>query len=281
MLLKSILSTPPTSFLVDPPANDNSAKPPVGVPEFLQSVHIKPEHNTNKSKFAALSKEELLQQIKVRETELQQLLQGVGRQEFNSPPGGKWKINAQTLAGKPVPQGEWIKPPSKPKFGQIGGEATTSSGLIDFDNFDPQDFKVPDTGAWNKLTQTATNGPSLSDLQKLVNINLQEFETPISGKWNATTLLKLANNARKNGPKKTQLQNLLDNLSQEEFSVPSKGPWNIKETVTSVAITPSTAAIQTVTIKTTDLQNFQEKSPAVPDGLQSSPGRRKGNCTSP
>ena len=125
MLLKSILSTPPTSFLVDPPASDTEdvklTNPLVNLnsPKFVQSVHSKAEpgssqhKNTNKSKFAALSKEELLQQIKVRETELQRLLQGVGTQQFDSPPGGKWKINAQTLAGKPVPQGEWIKPPSE------------------------------------------------------------------------------------------------------------------------------------------------------------------------
>ena len=80
MLLKSILSTPPTSFLVDPPASDTEdvklTNPLVNLnsPQFVQSVHSKAEpgssqhKNTNKSKFAALSKEELLQQIKVRET---------------------------------------------------------------------------------------------------------------------------------------------------------------------------------------------------------------------
>ena len=277
--MKSVLSTPPTSFLINTRVRDQSdaklTNPLAKLPQMLQSNIVKPvnsiaepskppKHLANKSKFAALSKEELLQQIKLRETELQGLLQGVSRKEFKTPPGGKWKINAQTLAGKPVPQGEWIKPPSKPQVNSVQvptePDTATPGELIDFANFNPNDFKVPDSGAWNKLTQTATN-PSLSDLQKLVNINLQEFETPISGKWNATTLLKLANNAEKNGPKKTQLQKLLDNLSQEEFSVPSKGPWNIKETVTSVALTPSTAAIQTVTIKTTELQNFLEKSP--------------------
>ena len=280
----SFLSTPPTTFTTNNRENNSKLTNPLAnIPQFLQDNTNQQftivngnqiVHNSNQTQsgkiptfdnFAAVTKEDLLQQIKLRESELQQLLQGVNKKEFQMPAGaGKWKIRAQTLAGKPVPQGEWIQPPSKPDLGVLdnanGGK--DANRLIDFANFDPNEFNIPSAGAWNKLQHKQNISSPLSEIQKLENINLQEFETPISGKWNATTLLKLANIAKKNGPKSTDLQNLLDNISHQEFSAPSLGPWNLKESVTSIAITPSTATVQTVTVKSTDLQNFLEKLPS-------------------
>ena len=168
------------------------------------------------------------------------------------------------LSGKPVPEGQWIKPPSQPGPGEIQLEqklngAVNANGLIDFANFNSNEFDIPESGVWDKLQHRNKSSKFPLDIQNLENINLQEFETPISGKWNATTILKLANIAKKNGPKTTDLQKILENLSSQDFSPPSNGPWNIKESVTSIAITPSTATIQTVTVKSTDLQNLIEK----------------------
>ena len=280
----SFLSTPPTTFTTNNRENNSKLTNPLAnIPQFLQDNTNQQftivngnqiVHNSNQTQsgkiptfdnFAAVTKEDLLQQIKLRESELQQLLQGVNKKEFQMPAGaGKWKIRAQTLAGKPVPQGEWIQPPSKPDLGVLDNANGGKDGnrLIDFANFDPNEFNIPSAGAWDKLQHKQNISSPLSEIQKLENINLQEFETPISGKWNATTLLKLANIAKKNGPKSTDLQNLLDNISHQEFSAPSLGPWNLKESVTSIAITPSTATVQTVTVKSTDLQNFLEKLPS-------------------
>ena len=93
--------------------------------------------------FPAMSKQELLKQIKLRETELQQLLKGVNKKEFKTPSGGKWKIKSQVLAGKAVPKGEWIIPPTKPELGSFkpsegfrGGDAipaTQEDVLLDLD----------------------------------------------------------------------------------------------------------------------------------------------------
>ena len=82
---------------------------------------------------------------------------------------------------------------------------------------------------------------------------------PQSGTWNATTLLKLAKLAQTSGPRSSDLQKLLQNLPANEFSTPSSGAWNIRETV--VSSTPSSAGPQTVTIRTTDLQQLLEKTP--------------------
>ena len=229
---------------------------------FQSPVNSKSGKSENKShfnNFAAVSKAELLQQIKLRENELQQLLQGVNTKEFQTPQSGKWKITAQTLAGKPVPEGQWIKPPSKPELDTTneGNGAEDASQLIDFTNFDPNEFDIPQSGVWDKL-QHKQNSSFPFRIQNQENINVQEFQTPISGKWNATTLLKLANIAKKNDPKTADLHKLLDNLSNQEFSAPSLGPWNIKESVTSIAITPSTANIQTLTVKSTDLSHIIE-----------------------
>jgi len=250
--------------------NDTTTQPMI--------IQSKPKSKSNK--FAALSKEELIKQIKLRETELQELLQGVNQQEFEVPAGGKWKIKSQVLAGKPVPTGEWILPPTKPNLSELGPkdelggdtiQATSEKGLIDLDQFHPSDFETPASGAWSgpKNPQTgpqtaAFTDSSLNSLQNLLinNLNKNEFNTPSSGKWNATTLLKLTNIAKKSGPKTTELQKFLNNLSTNEFSPPSSGKWNIKETVTSVAVTPSTAGVQTVTIRTTNLQQLLEKTPA-------------------
>ena len=236
------MESPPSSSVV------NAFQPPV------HSKSGKSENKSHFDNFAAVSKEELLQQIKLRENELQQLLQGVNTHEFQTPQSGKWKITAQTLAGKPVPQGQWIKPPSKLELDTTNGVngAEDASRLIDFTNFNPNEFDIPQSGVWDKL-QHKQNSSFPFRIQNQENINLKEFQTPISGKWNATTLLKLANIAKKNDPHK-----LLDNLSNQEFSAPSLGPWNIKESVTSIAITPSTANIQTVTIKSTDLRSIIE-----------------------
>ena len=231
------------------------------------SVHSeKPEKTSDSVNIAAVvSKEELLKQIKLRETELQQMLQGVSSQEFQIPAAGKWKIRAQTLAGKPVPQGQWIQPPSKPEVGKVdqapGGEAGGQLP-VNLSGFSASEFEVPKSGAWDKLQGRVniSKSPTVLEFQNLENINLQEFETPISGKWNATTLLKLANIAKKNGPGNTDLQKLLESmLEPHQFSAPSSGPWNIQESVSSIAITPSTATVQTITIKSTDIQNNLEK----------------------
>ena len=242
---------------------------PVIIVNVENSVHNQTEIDGKIPTFdnfaAAVSKEDLLQQIKLRETELQKLLHGVKTEDFQIPSSGKWKIRAQTLAGKPVPQGQWIKPPSKPELEQVDlaqtNGANNAKGLIDFANFNTKEFDIPESGVWDKLQDQKNSSSFLSGIQNLENINLQEFETPISGKWNATTLLKLANIAKKNGPKSTDLQKLVNNLSYQELSAPAVGPWNIKESVTSIAITPSTATIQTVTVKSSDLQNILEKLP--------------------
>ena len=242
------MESPPSSSSVvnvfQPPVNSKSGKS---------------ENKSHFNNFAAVSRDVLLQQIKLRENELQQLLQGVNTNEFQTPQSGKWKITAQTLAGKPVPEGQWIKPPSKPELdtaNELNG-AEDASRLIDFTNFDPNEFDIPQSGVWDKLRHKQ-NSSFPFGIQNQENINVQEFQTPISGKWNATTLLKLANIAKKNDPKTTDLHKLLDNLSHQEFSAPSLGPWNIKESVTSIAITPSTANIQTLTVKSTDLRNIIE-----------------------
>ena len=180
------------------------------------SVHSeKPEKTSDSVNIAAVvSKEELLKQIKLRETELQQMLQGVSSQEFQIPAAGKWKIRAQTLAGKPVPQGQWIQPPSKPEVGKVdqapGGEGGQLP--VNLSGFSASEFEVPKSGAWDKLQGRVniSQSPTVLEFQNLENINLQEFETPISGKWNATTLLKLANIAKKNGPGNTDLQKFLE-----------------------------------------------------------------------
>merc|ERR1711941_56984 len=116
--------------LTNPLANivkvEEMESPPSSVVNVSQPpVNSKSEQSGSKfqfNNFAAVSKEELLQQIRLGENELQQLLQGVNTQEFQTPQSGKWKITAQTLAGKPVPEGQWIKPPSKPELGVNGAE---------------------------------------------------------------------------------------------------------------------------------------------------------------
>ena len=269
--MKLILSTPPTPFITNNNENKNKLtnplanivkveemeSPPSSVVNVSQPpVNSKSEQSGSKfqfNNFAAVSKEELLQQIRLRESELQQLLQGVNTQEFQTPQSGKWKITAQTLAGKPVPEGQWIKPPSKPELGVNGAE--DANRLIDFTNFNPNEFDIPQSGEWDKQKHNSTFP---FEIQNQENINLQEFQTPISGKWNATTLLKLANITKKNGAKTTDLQNLIDNLTNQELSAPSLGPWNIKESVSSIAITPTTATVQTITLKSTDMRNIIE-----------------------
>jgi hypothetical protein len=58
-----------------------------------------------------LRKQQLMHQIRLKESQLQQLLAaGVASQEFSPPSGGRWKIQSQRLGGQPVPEGEWILP---------------------------------------------------------------------------------------------------------------------------------------------------------------------------
>ena len=68
-----------------------------------------------KVKEGQLRKQQLMHQIKLKETELQQLLAGGlstadGTEEFDLPTSGRWKIQSQRLGGQPVPAGEWILP---------------------------------------------------------------------------------------------------------------------------------------------------------------------------
>jgi hypothetical protein len=58
-----------------------------------------------------LRKQQLMHQIRLKESELQKLLAvGVSGQESSVPSSGRWKIQSQRLGGQPVPDGEWILP---------------------------------------------------------------------------------------------------------------------------------------------------------------------------
>ena len=61
-----------------------------------------------KAKESELERERLMQEIKVKESELQELLVGVERTD--PPPPGTWRIQSQVLDGKEIPEGEWILP---------------------------------------------------------------------------------------------------------------------------------------------------------------------------
>ena len=57
-----------------------------------------------------LEKQRLIHEMRLKETELQKLLSGLNKQEFEVPEQGKWKIQSQILGDNPVPKGEWIFP---------------------------------------------------------------------------------------------------------------------------------------------------------------------------
>ena len=245
--------------------------------------------------FPAMSKQELLKQIKLRETELQQLLKGVNKKEFNTPSGGKWKIKSQVLAGKAVPKGEWIIPPTKPELGNFkpsegfrGGDAipaTQDDVLLDLDQvgLNPSNFVTTASGARLVPPQqsdkaAALANPSLTQLQDILHSNLdpKEFRFPSGGAWNATTLLKLAKLAQNSGPDESpKLQKLLN-----EFSAPSSGVWNVQESVTTVSTTPSSVGSPTVTIRTTNLQQLLEQTP-VESSTPSSVWKSRANQDNP
>ena len=208
-------------------------------------------------------------------------MKGVNKQEFVAPTSGKWKIKSQVLAGKSVPKGEWIMPPTKPELatfqpaeGFRGGDtipATKDNSFLNLDEvgLSPSKFVSPTSGEQFALPQqsnaaAALSEPSLTQLQNILqtNLNAQEFQAPVAGGWNATTLLKLAKLVENSGPRSTELQQLLTNLPINEFSAPNSGAWNIRDSVTSISTTPSTGGRQTVTIRTTDLQQFLERTPS-------------------
>ena len=80
-----------------------------------------------------LMRDQLIHQIRLKETQLQGLLQeGV---QFQAPVTGRWKIESQVLDGKEVPAGQWILPdggPQKPReLGIMHNQpAIIQSGLI-------------------------------------------------------------------------------------------------------------------------------------------------------
>ena len=76
-----------------------------------------------KAKEGELERERLMQEIRLKETELQGLLQGTARSPLKNdeariaseradvdPSAGIWRIQSQVLGGKEIPEGEWILP---------------------------------------------------------------------------------------------------------------------------------------------------------------------------
>ena len=252
-------------------------------------------HPSLAAPFPAMSKQELLKQIKLRETELQQLLKGVNKKEFKTPTGGKWKIKSQVLAGKAVPKGEWIIPPTKPELGNFkpsegfrGGDAipaTQDDVLLDLDQvgLNPSNFVTTASGGRLVPPQqshkaAALADPSLTQLQDILHSNLdpKEFRIPSGGGWNATTLLKLAKLAQNSSPDEgPKLQKLLN-----EFSAPNSGVWNVQESVTTVSTTPSSVGSPTVTIRTTNLQQLLEQTP-VESSTPASVWKSRANQANP
>jgi hypothetical protein len=86
-----------------------------------------------KLKESQLRKQQLMHQIRLKETELQQLLAGglaaTSGKEFTVPPSGRWKIQSQRLGGQPVPDGKWILPGQQETILRHDAPAELSLGI--------------------------------------------------------------------------------------------------------------------------------------------------------
>jgi hypothetical protein len=192
-------------------------------------------------------------------------------------------------------------PPTKPESGLFqpsegfrGGDAISAteneSGRLNPDqvSLNPSSFVTTAAGVRlvspqqsDQAKALADPSPHLAQLHDILQANLDptEFRAPASGAWNATTLLKLAKQAQRSGPRGSELQKLLVNLSGNEFLAPKSGIWNVRESVTTV--TPSTARRPSVTIRTTDLQQLLEKTPSVESSTPASVWNIRGDQAAP
>ena len=210
------------------------------------------------------------------ETELQQLLESLNREELEQPKKGAWHI--RTTTEQPTEQDA--------EFSNV------------FSQFDSSEFKAPKSGAWDKLKDRIPQSSQLqhifakpdskssrltqpeqitvktTDLQELFQsidptIDINEFISPSTGAWNIRESAKQSlTKAHAPLPEKvtvrtTDLQEIFRSIDpsfdSKDFDSPKSGVWNIKESAKQVVNTSHSPLPEKVTLRSTDLQQIFKK----------------------
>ena len=190
----------------------------------------------------------------IKNTDLQKMLENIGKDSFSPPDSGEWKIKRPE---KVTIRGEWkIK---KPEMAAMTPKPPPLQGLLE--GINPSEFKVPASGEWDKLKDLKNvgrpaAGPRENDLQTLLSKhNFRDSSAVPNNPWKwkqqehvtvRTDELKhlmshvgpaiekppqfLANSTAAGADehvtlRTTDLQHLFRHIDAEEFLTPGGGKW--------------------------------------------------------